>query len=153
MIEEVTGDLLASGLPALAHGCNCRGVMGAGIAVQFAARWPAMEREYARQCEEGKFRPGDVMTWHASPRNGTWVFNLATQDNPGPCASLEAIAASVTKMLGIARLLHVYRVGLPRIGCGIGGLKWGDVKDVLERCATGQVRLAVFTLPAKPEGK
>jgi O-acetyl-ADP-ribose deacetylase (regulator of RNase III) len=29
----------------------------------------------------------------------------------------------------------VKRIGMPRIGCGIGGLRWEDVRPLVERAA------------------
>ncbi len=41
-IEFVAGDLFANirAVQAFAHGCNCQGSMGAGIAVGFRERYP-----------------------------------------------------------------------------------------------------------------
>jgi len=51
-IAFVSGDLFAnaSSVQAFAHGCNCAGAMGAGIAVGFRTRYPAMYEEYRRRC-------------------------------------------------------------------------------------------------------
>jgi O-acetyl-ADP-ribose deacetylase (regulator of RNase III) len=47
-IKYVTGDLFVNRhqAEALAHGCNCQGAMGAGIAVGFRERYPRMYEEY-----------------------------------------------------------------------------------------------------------
>ena len=52
-IEFVTGDLFVNRVraEAFAHGCNCAGSMGAGIAVGFKERYPAMFEEFRRQCK------------------------------------------------------------------------------------------------------
>ena len=58
----VTGDLFDLGLPAIGHGCNCSGSMGAGIAVQFKRRFAAMYQEYRRAgsgtARRGRLSPG-----------------------------------------------------------------------------------------------
>jgi O-acetyl-ADP-ribose deacetylase (regulator of RNase III) len=111
-------------LPALGHGCNCAGAMGAGIAVVFRKRYPAMYREYRRRCAAGEFRPGDVFVWEAPD---VVVYNLATQPVPGPTARLDAIEASVRAALADAEVRELPRLGIPRIGAGLGGLDWDDV--------------------------
>lgn len=148
MIEEVTGDLFVSHLPALAHGCNCRGVMGAGIARQFAEFWPSMYFEYRRRCDHGEFGLGSVMTYRTA--SGLVVFNLGTQLDPGPTASLDAVGESVSSMVRQAKDMSLPAIGMPRIGCGIGGLDWRDVRSMLQLCAVPQVRLVVYTLPPRP---
>ncbi|HZU96416.1 MAG TPA: macro domain-containing protein [Planctomycetota bacterium] len=142
-IEWTEGDLFAaSDLPALAHGCNCAGSMGAGIAVEFRRRWPDMFEEYRALCESGRFQPGDVFLWEAPDRT---IFNLGTQKTWRTKATLVAIESSVAKMCELADSKRIARVGLPRIGAGLGGLEWDDVREVIGRVAsTAKVKLVVF---------
>jgi O-acetyl-ADP-ribose deacetylase (regulator of RNase III) len=129
-LEVRVGDLFdATELPALAHGCNCAGSMGRGIALEFRQRWPAMYEAYRKECEEGRFRPGDVFTWRAGDKT---IFNLATQPLPRPSARLEYIERSLRKAIAIAEARDISLVGMPRIGVGLGGLDWADVKRVIE---------------------
>jgi O-acetyl-ADP-ribose deacetylase (regulator of RNase III) len=148
MIEERTGDLFAQpDLTALAHGCNCAGAMGAGIAVEFKRRHPAMYAAYKTLCAEKKFRPGDVFTWKAGPLT---VFNLGTEEHWRKGATLDAIEQSVAAMAREADQAGIAKAGIPRIGAGYGGLKWEDVRAVIERATTGtNVTLVVVTLPRK----
>jgi len=143
MITFVAGDLLeADGLDAIAHGCNCAGAMGAGIAVPIRKRWPSMFAEYRRRCTAGAFRLGDVFAWRA--RDGV-VFNLGTQARPGSRAMLPAIETAVAAMVAMAPELDVRRIGVPRIGAGLGHLSWASVRGVLERIgAATDVELVVF---------
>lgn len=123
------GDLFATpGLAALAHGCNCAGSMGAGIALEFGRRWPAMYAAYTERCSQKRFRLGDVFTWR---EGGQVVFNLATQPHWRSHAELHAIAASVGAMLAEACALGLTEVAMPRIGSGLGGLAWEDVLGVI----------------------
>lgn len=72
-----TGDLFSTAeIGAFAHGCNCAGAMGKGIAVSFRERWPEMYEEYRRLCKAGDFALGDVFVWEVG---GEAVFNLGTQ--------------------------------------------------------------------------
>ena len=130
----VKGDLFHyPGLDALAHGCNCAGAMGKGIAVEFRDRFPDMYAEYRKRCLAGTFKLGDVFTW----TNGSiTVFNLGTQRTWRTGAQLEAIEASVKKMLSQAETMGLTRIGLPRIGSGLGGLPWNSVRTLL--CRLGQ---------------
>jgi O-acetyl-ADP-ribose deacetylase (regulator of RNase III) len=142
-VEFVSGDLLnTEGLRVFAHGCNCTGVMGKGIALEFKRRWPRMYEEYRRLCLNGEFTLGDVFPWG---EDGQTVFNLATQPKPGPCSDLAAIDTSLRQMIGVAEEKGIDRIGLPRIGAGIGGLEWSEVRAVIEQVgATTPVTLVVF---------
>lgn len=56
------GDIFRiDGVSSYAHGCNCAGAMGKGIAVQFKSKYPDMYLEYKQLCKENKFCPGDVL--------------------------------------------------------------------------------------------
>jgi O-acetyl-ADP-ribose deacetylase (regulator of RNase III) len=149
VITWKVGDLFASGLPAIAHGVNCRGVMGAGIAVQFRQRWPDMYEAYRKQCLKGHLQPGDILAWR-DVRTGAIIFNLATQDQPGACAQPWMITAAAGRM--IAEAIPYFRItgiGLPMIGCGIGGLDPGGIElaRALAPYENAPVNLTIFKLP------
>ena len=82
-----------------AHGCNCAGAMGKGIAVQFRKMFPEMYLQYKRLCLEGTFLPGDVFVYKY--KEG-FVFNLGTQSTWRTKATLGNIRESLTKMMAIA---------------------------------------------------
>lgn len=142
-VRHEHGDLFRSGLPALAHGCNTQGAMGAGIAKEFRRRWPEMYEAYRERCRAGEFRLGGVFVWGTDPV----IFNLATQPRPGPSATLDAIASAVQAMLDSAADLGIAKIGLPRLGAGLGGLDWSKVADCLDRVAgQSDIELIVYTL-------
>jgi len=145
------GDLFADeAIPALAHGCNCTGSMGRGIAVEFRTRWPEMYDAYRVECNEGRFRPGRVFVWEAP---GKTIFNLGTQPVPGPSARPEYIEAAVREAVRAAETKAISVIGLPRIGAGLGGLSWDTVRHVLESVANKtHVLLAVYELPRSRAG-
>jgi O-acetyl-ADP-ribose deacetylase (regulator of RNase III) len=145
-VEYCTGDLFEQGFTAYAHGANCAGRMGAGVAREFRRRWPGMYDDYRQHCQAGLLQPGSLHYWTAPDR--TWIVNLATQDRPGKRARLDWVRESVTNMLTIAEQRGMGEIGMPRIGAGIGGLAWANVATVLEDVAGGSaVRLVVVSLP------
>lgn len=146
-VEHVTGDLFAQGADAIGHGVNCRGVMGAGIAVAFRQRFPAMYAQYRVECREHRLALGGVFPWR-DDASGLVVYNLASQDRPGRHATLAALRSSLTVTLTHAERVGVRSLALPRIGCGIGGLLWEQARDVIEDVASrSDVRVLTVTLP------
>lgn len=146
MITWTEGDLFTCGIPAIAHGCNCRGVMDAGIAAQFRQRWPGMYEAYRLRCRKGAFIPGDIMAWK---HPAGLVFCLATQEEPGPSAQPWMIAAAVGRMITEAR--HDFRVrmiAMPYIGCGIGGLEVSQLQAALAPYGGAPVDLVVVSRKA-----
>jgi O-acetyl-ADP-ribose deacetylase (regulator of RNase III) len=137
------GDIFATGgVKAYAHGCNCAGAMGAGIAIEFKRRWPRMFDEYAARCGDGRFRLGDVFVWSEGEHT---IFNLGTQEHWRKKAQIPALTRSLAKMLDLAVHAGIERVGLPRIGAGLGGLDWARVKKVIaEAGKASAVTMVVF---------
>jgi len=124
--------------------------MGAGIAVEFRRRWPAMYEAYRLECREGRFKPGGVFMWDA---DGMTIFNLATQPYPGPSAQLEYIRTAVEEAVRVAQAKSIRAIGMPRIGAGLGGLEWEAVRGLLTSIAhESDVLLAVYELPRKGLG-
>jgi O-acetyl-ADP-ribose deacetylase (regulator of RNase III) len=139
-IRYAAGDLFANEhqAQALAHGCNCQGVMGAGIAVGFRERYPSMYAEYRRRCQATprQFNPGDAFLWKADAQ--LWVFNLATQEDygrlrAGAHATYDAIERALNTMRAQADAQGITSIALPRIGAGLGGLSWPNVRAIIER--------------------
>jgi O-acetyl-ADP-ribose deacetylase (regulator of RNase III) len=134
-IEFVSGDLFdnAHHAEAFAHGCNCQGSMGGGIAKTFRERYPAMFDEYRRRCkaEPRQFNLGDCWLWKAE--NQPWVFNLATQEGYWRArASYEAMETALKSMRQQADAEGLTRIAMPRIGVGYGGLSWKKVRAIAE---------------------
>jgi O-acetyl-ADP-ribose deacetylase (regulator of RNase III) len=134
-IEYLQGDLFANerGAQALAHGCNCQGSMGAGIAKGFRERYPAMYEEYHQRCkaQPRQFNPGDCFLWREEGKPA--VFNLGTQENYWHArATYEAIEATLRQMRQQADASGITSIAIPRIGAGLGGLSWKKVRAVIE---------------------
>lgn len=139
-IEYVSGDLFVNryDAQAFAHGCNCQGSMGAGIARGFKERYPAMFEAYRAMCKADprQFNLGDSFLWQAE--DAPWVFNLGTQERYWRArASYEAIETALNKMKQQANDHDLQTIAIPRIGTGYGGLSWKQLKVIIERVFAG----------------
>ncbi|MEP7286476.1 MAG: macro domain-containing protein [Chloroflexota bacterium] len=135
-IQFVEGDVFVNkyNVQAFAHGCNCIGSMGAGIAVGIKQRYPEMFEEYRRRCKANprEFNPGDVFLWKAEDQPS--VFNLATQENNWrQRATYPTIEQVLENMKQIADREIIVSIAMPRIGAGYGGLSWKKVRAIIER--------------------
>jgi O-acetyl-ADP-ribose deacetylase (regulator of RNase III) len=132
-VEYVSGDLFKNRVKAeaLGHGCNCAGSMGAGIAVGFKERYPAMFEAYRRRCQAKlRFGLGDVFLWREDGKPA--VFNLGTQPRPGRGATYEAVEIAIRAMREVADAEGIRSIAVPRIAAGYGGLSWKKVKALLD---------------------
>ncbi|AOZ63809.1 phosphatase [Rhodococcus phage Weasels2] len=136
MIREFKGNIFESRARIIAHGCNCVGLMGAGLAAQMSQRFPEMYKAYQKLCDDKEFNPGSCflwsVEWDSELDHFYYIANLGTQFYPGRNAKMEYIKDSVAELLFQAHGLFIDRVAIPRLGCGIGGLAWDDVLLMLE---------------------
>lgn len=137
MITLEKGDLFAGDYNAISHGVNCRGVMGAGISRPFMQKYPDMYEDYRAKCASNNRRPGAYDRYLVDEDGKrVAVYNLFSQDNPGADATKDALFLS---LLGASHDVVVNSQGegrfifaMPLIGCGIGGLEFSDLHDVLK---------------------
>lgn len=99
-------------------------VMGAGLARQAAQRYPNLPEVLGR-CISNSGNHVHMLRHDlvAFPTKNDW------QDP----ADLMLIERSAEELLKLATLQQFKLVALPRVGCGLGGLRWGQVKPILER--------------------
>lgn len=148
---ERTGDLLADDkLDAIAHGVNCEGPMG-GIAGLVAKKYPTMVPVYQDLCKSGKLNPGQVFPW--TEPNKPMVYNLATQQKPGADAQYRHVKKTMKIMVRHAAKNGIDTIGVPQIGCGIGGLDWDKTKSIMQKVAgRSKVNVIAYTYdPPKPQ--
>lgn len=147
MIQYIErGDIFnIEGVNNYAHGCNCAGAMGKGIALQFKNKYPKMYSEYRALCKDGLFNLGDVFDYNYG--NGH-IYNLGTQVSWRTKARLEHIENSVGRMLELAASENVTRIALPAIGAGLGGLNWNDVKEILNRISVNYPEIELYVVEA-----
>lgn len=120
------------GINCYAHGCNCAGAMGKGIALQFRSKYPEMYKQYKKSCIDGHFILGDVFEYVSGNER---IYNLGTQKTWRTHADLVAIKTAIGKMLTMASKSNVKSIALPKIGAGLGGLNWDSVKSAIEEVA------------------
>ena len=66
------GDIFQSEAQAICNACNCVGVMGGGLALLFARRFPAMNEEYKLYCKEKKLKRFVGGWLKSKPRKTAW---------------------------------------------------------------------------------
>lgn len=146
-----TGDVFTSDAGAIAHGVNTQGAMGAGIAKQFRDRYPDMYVEYRRQCKDRELQPGGLLVYLPGEGEFGVVYNVASQDFPGPHARIEWLGSGMYYALKDAESRGFGRIAVPMIGAGIGGLNWVEVEAWLRGLARqSTVDIEVWSLDEWP---
>ena len=103
---------------------NCRGVMGAGLALAFRQRYPEMFAEYRAICEDKQLEPGRLHVFQAAD---CLIINLPTKRNYRKPSRYEYVEAG---LLALREWLDDHpgkSVCLPALGCRNGKLCWDRV--------------------------
>lgn len=145
-MKTIKGDLLklalAGEFDAIVHGCNCFNVMGAGIAGQIANHPVFNCAAYADKItERGSWlKLGQCSFSNAFILNGSrilFIINAYTQYSFGVGKQVEYCAVKgcmdwISNFLKRETLGKQTRIGLPQIGCGLGGGDWNIIKNIIE---------------------
>lgn len=133
----------------VAHGCNAQGVMGSGVAKVIRAKWVKAYDRYHAVCSQWKHPKSDLLGLSVivnvgheiiDPPNSLFVANMITQESYGKdgraYASAPAIRKALESTMSFCRgsKLDLY---MPRVGCGLGGLKWENIGPMVEELAGG----------------
>jgi O-acetyl-ADP-ribose deacetylase (regulator of RNase III) len=133
MIELRQGNILKAEADALVNTVNCVGVMGRGIALQFAKAFPEMVKSYESLCERGELKPGTVQVYDLNRfEKPHYVFNFPTKRHWKGKSRLEDIEAGLSALVAEVHRLGLKSVAVPPLGCGLGGLDWNDVRPRIE---------------------
>lgn len=141
-VFERGGDLFGLSQSALAHGCNCAGAMGRGIALEFRERWPEMFNQYRQLYRRGEFNPGDIFVWTTNDRV---IFNLGTQRTWRSKATPDAVRRAIERMVEYAREHTIDAVAMPRIASGLGGMDWADVRAILDELVPEDLIVTIYS--------
>jgi O-acetyl-ADP-ribose deacetylase (regulator of RNase III) len=144
MIEYVQGSLFDH-LPddncVIAHIVNDQKGWGRGFSGEISKRWPRAETAYRRWTSdfalgEVQFVAVETVPDRILPK--IFVANMLAQHgyrsrfNPQPC-KLDALDICLKRLRGFTSSGLIYRVLMPKIGTGLGGQQWDDIRLLIER--------------------
>jgi len=129
MVTFTAGDMFSVPADIRVNTVNCVGVMGAGVALAFRHRYPAMFREYAAACARGEVRPGSLLVW---TDGDVEVVNMPTKRHFRNPSTYEDVESGLAALRALLCHRGAVRVTLPALGCGCGGLDWGRVSRMIE---------------------
>jgi O-acetyl-ADP-ribose deacetylase (regulator of RNase III) len=134
-IEYVHGDVLKAPVELVAHGVNCRGGFGKGIAGQIAKLYPQVREKYLEKHRTEGWKLGDVQYVEVSSK--LTIINCATQDeywNPGDprkvYVNYDAIRSVMEKLLLYPACFNM-TIGIPKIGAGLAGGDWTTIESII----------------------
>ena len=126
------GNIFDSKMQTLVNPVNCVGVMGKGLALEFKKRYPKVNSIYERDCERGEFLPGSVR-YYQSDDKAHLIACFATKNHWREQSKYSFISTGLVKIQWLISQGKITELAIPAIGCGLGGLEWGNVKMQIEQ--------------------
>jgi O-acetyl-ADP-ribose deacetylase (regulator of RNase III) len=120
--------------------------MGGGCAYEAADRWPEIQKRLGNLLKRLRSNVPYIIGMVDKDANGLklsadaltdktykcLIFSFPTINNLGTGANMQLIKQSATIMVDYANHYGLKGIVCPRMGAGIGGLPWSDVKSELE---------------------
>lgn len=133
------GDLFSVTSGVIAHGCNCHGVMGSGVAKQVKNLYPEAFKEYHELCS--RYAPAKLLgrAQLVKVTDDLYIANLFTQQDFGSFGNTRyvdynAIDTAFSTLRGLMfdeelAMGKDLELHIPKIGAGLGGGDW----DIISR--------------------
>lgn len=146
MIVYKKGNIFDSKEYHIAHGCNCSGGFGSGVAKEIAIRYPNVRERYLHRHNTSGWKLGEVQFVTVGEGETRTIANCGTQErygkpDEGPYISYPAIRA-VIKQLVVA---WPDGFAIPKIGAGLAGGNWDIISEIINE-ESGSTEVRVYVL-------
>ena len=115
---------------------NCKGIMGAGLALDFKIKYPEMFEVYKNICNKHFLRVGFPEIIYFGNSLGSVVL-FPTKNHWQKPSELHWIKRGLVDLAAGADLDYnawrrtVTSIHIPKLGCGNGSLEWSDVRPLI----------------------
>ena len=140
------GDMFFSKMQTLTISVNCVGVMGKGLASTAKYRFPDVYVSYQDFCHQKKIRLGKPYLYkressladsladeplNSGNNSATWFLLFPTKNHWREKSDINEIEKGLQWLLDHYQKEGVKSLAIPALGCGLGGLKWKQVRPLL----------------------
>lgn len=125
-IRYIQGDILESTADLIVIPVNCVGVMGAGLAKQYALKFPEQLRAYKEACLANALNPGRC---YPAGRRFAYATTKLHWKNP---STEEWVIRALEDLVALAFLTGPMTIDIPSLGCGCGGLSWSWFTEIAQ---------------------
>jgi O-acetyl-ADP-ribose deacetylase (regulator of RNase III) len=148
MFRQEAGDILGMDVEALVNTVNCIGYMGRGLALQFSKAFPDNLKAYQAACKRGEVVPGRMFIYATGQMtNPKFIINFPTKRHWKGKSRMEDIESGLVDLAAQIQALGIQSVAIPPLGCGLGGMDWGQVAPRIEKALAGISGLQVHLFP------
>ena len=130
---KTDGNIVDESADALVNTVNCVGVMGKGVAAEFKKRFPGNFEKYAAACSENKVKPGKMFIFKTGQMFPSYIVNFPTKQHWRGGSRMEYVEDGLKDLITKIKRRPIRSIAIPPLGCGFGGLKWSEVRPLIER--------------------
>lgn len=135
MIQFVKGNFFDYKADIRINTVNCVGAMGAGVALQFKNKYPEMNKEYVKACNEGNIKIGRPHIWtntdFFNEEDNVIIINFPTKLHWKNPSQYEYVEKGIEWLVQFLKNHENKTITVPALGCGHGGLDWTIVKEMI----------------------
>lgn len=132
MIIYKTGNMFNSDANYFVNPVNLMGTSGKGLALEVKRRYPKSERIYQAICKSGEFDIGDIL--QVPTDDNKFILFFPTKKHWKDPSEYEYIERGLDSLKYRCQDIPKNSiVAVPQLGCGLGGLKWDKVHDLIRQ--------------------
>ena len=143
LIERHVGNLLDVTTGIIVHGCNARGVMGAGVDKAIKERYPGAYHLYRGVYTGPGLTVGNIIPYEVptlAAQTELLIVNAITQQDYGTeqrQVNYEGLFQCFSQIPWLAKAYQLHDVHFPLIGCGLAGGDWSVVEAIITSTLKG----------------
>lgn len=132
MVEISDGSIFDLKADAIVCPVNTVGVMGKGLAKEFKFRYPECTGPYMLMCRTYGFAMGEVLIVPVDHRPQKYVIHFPTKKSWSSPSKFSDVQLGLSQFPTVLDEQEIRSIGIPALGCGLGGLAWDQVRAVIE---------------------
>lgn len=137
MLKEVTGDIFKTTCEIIINPTNSLGVHGAGLALQFKNKFRENCEFYTKICQSYHkdvlvLVPPIILEIENPNYEFKFICHFATKIDWKHDSEYEYVSKNLDILIEKLNKLQSPSIAMPALGCGLGGLKYDIVKNLIE---------------------
>lgn len=128
MIKVTDSTVFNTNADCIVNTINCVGVMGRGIALEFALRYPELENQYIEQCQNKQIHTGRVYFYEI---DGQKIINFPTKFHFKYPSQIEWIEQGLKYFVDNYERWNIKSIAFPLLGASNGGLDPKEVEKLM----------------------
>jgi O-acetyl-ADP-ribose deacetylase (regulator of RNase III) len=129
-VKFIKGNIFTTSAQTLVNTVNCVGIMGAGIALEFKYRYPAMYEKYVSYCRQNLIEIGKLWIYDV-PHSYNKILNFPTKKHWKYPSKYEYLEKGLKRFVDTYRDKNISSIAFPLLGAQNGGLDPEEVKKMM----------------------